>query len=134
MRFQREEVRRRTLPCSRAEGRSSGRQRTSRRMPVSAWPAGRILPLKEFSLPTRSTSRARVSTSLDSTKDLRIESAPSTVLIGCAKNRRKTRGAWASADGSHCSASDDPERTTPSVLGSCSSYCKPSFQPLSKLR
>jgi len=43
-------------------------------MPVSAWPARRILPLKEFSLPARSTGRARVSTSLDhSTKDLRID-------------------------------------------------------------
>jgi len=46
-----------------------------------------------------------------------IEGASILVLRGCANNRRRTRGAWASAEGSHCSASANPERTAPSEPG-----------------
>jgi len=105
-------------PAARPSGRKVPRSaKDLKEDAVSTWPAGRILPLKKFSLP-RSTGRARVSTSLNSIKDLRIGRGRSkhTVLRGCAKNRRKTRGAWTSADGSHCSASN-LERTTPSAPG-----------------
>jgi len=83
---------------------------------VSAWPAGRILPLKKVS-PTRSTGRAKVCIPglYQGSKDR--GRSEHTVLRGCAKNRRKTRGTWASADGSHCSANTHLERTTPSVPG-----------------
>jgi len=88
--------------------------------------------------PTRSTSRTEIGTSLGSTQDLRIEGAPKcTVLRGCAEDRRKTRGAWASADGSHCSASCYLEWTTPRPATTRRSraekQCKPPFRPHSSV-
>jgi len=70
------------------------------------WPAGQILPLKEFSLPNKiyGPRKSFHTPGLYQGSKNRGRSKH-TVLRGYAKNRRKTRGAWASADGSHCSAS-----------------------------
>jgi len=67
-------------------------------MPASAWPAGWILLLKEPRFSTRSADRARVSTSLDFTKDLtaRPGSSSSAPIFGtspqyCARSARSPR-------------------------------------------
>jgi len=62
----------RTPPRGRAGRGDKDWQRTSGRMPVSAWPAGRILSRKKLRFPTRSTDRAKVSAAMNFAMDLRI--------------------------------------------------------------
>jgi len=87
-------------------------------MPVSAWPAERILPPNNTRFPGEQGAAQELPHPwiLAGIKGL-IEGASILVLRGCANNRRRTRGAWASAEGSHCSASAYLGRTTPSEPG-----------------
>jgi len=121
-------------PAARPSGRKVPRSKKDfEEDAVSAWPAGRILPLKKFSLPNKiyGPHKSLHIPGLDQGSKDRGRSKH-TVLRGCAKNRRKTRETWASADGGHCSASNHLERTTPSVLGDPDQRtpCKPPFRPL----
>jgi len=131
MRLQRDSIR--EDPAARPSGRKVPRSAKDQEEDVvSAWPAGRILPPTELRSRRDRGAAPEFSHpwSLTGIYGL-IEGASSIVLRGCAKNRRRTRGAWASADGSHCSASLNLERTSTSVPGDPDQRtdCKPPFQP-----
>jgi len=68
--FKREEYEGRSRRA--AERKESPQEKDLEEDAVSAYPAERILPLKKFSFPNKMYGRAKVCTSPDSAKDLRI--------------------------------------------------------------